>query len=418
MARYGKFIGYKQPESTFAEKQDMSLLTGEIATRDTAWNWYGTRLGYLPNPSETLRAVGKDIAEYKYLLEDSHVNGCMSSRKAGTLSLKWAIDKAKSKSRQYEIIKERLNSWRIYDIMNEALNCVWFGYIPVEAVWEKEGELILPNRFVPKDPDWFRFSWDNETRFLSKWQMISGEPVPPYKIVWALYRPSYERPYGRPLASCCYWPIKFRHAGFKFWTTFCERFGMPWLKAEYPIGMQAFRIQQMIDMLSNTVQDGVVAYPSEFKVEAVKMNDTNSSTIHKEYINQMNEEISIAVLGQTLTTRMSSEGGAYAAAQVHGDIRQDIVIQDRIIVENIFNELIKWIYELNWPGQEMPVFHMVTSPEPTKEDGDLAVALKNAGAKFTKEYFINHFGLLETEFDLGSDSSSSAGPKPPFMFTT
>lgn len=348
-----------------------------------------------------MRRLGKDVSEYKYLLEDSHVNGCMSSRKAGTLSLNWSLDRNESQTRQYQTLKSIFDNLPMNDISSEILNAIFFGYQPVEIIWEKIGGLILPKDIVPKDPDWFRFSDVNETRYLTKRNMVTGEPIPNYKFIMARYRPSYERPYGRPLGSVVYWPVKFRHTGLRFWTSFCEKYGMPWVKASYPLGTQAVRVQEMISMIESTIQDGIVAYPTEFNVEALKMNDTASSDIFEKYVAEMNQEISIGILGQTLTTTVGKEGGALATAKVHATVRDDIVNEDKSIVEAVYNTLISWIYELNWSGSESrPKFKLVAAPQPTKDDAQAAVYLRQTGIKFTKEYYQNRFNLLDTEFDL------------------
>lgn len=100
-----------------------------------------------------------------------------------------------------------------------------------------------------------------------------------------------------------------------------------------------------------------------------------------------------------------------------------IVDADRKLVESVINQLIQWIYEINFadcrqsakrsgdtfnadnqePNQEVPVFEMY---EP--EDVDLTLAqrdkiLSETGVKFTKEYFIKAYGLEEEDFDIRED---------------
>ena len=402
LAQGGTYDFYEPDHLLSEQMTPKQALPMEIAIRETAWNYYRV-LGFLPNPSEVLRKLGKDISEYKYLLEDSHVNGCMSSRKAGTLSLKWTLDQNGCASRQYSTVKAILDSWNIDEIMGEMIHAVFFGYQPCEVVWKRQNGLVLPEKFVPKDPDWFRFSDINELRYLTKRNMVTGEPVPNYKFITTRYHASYERPYGRPLGSVVYWAVKFRHAGLKFWTEFAEKFGQPWIKATYPLGTQQARVMQMLDMLNTTIQDGVVAVPSEFNVETIDVNKTSSGDIFNQFLEHMNEEIAIGILGQTLTTKMDKAGGSFAAAKVHGTIRKDLVEEDRKMVERAFNELISWIYEINWNvDQVKPVFQLVSAPTPGLEDGQLAAALYETGIRFTKEYYQNRFNLLETEFNIPS----------------
>jgi hypothetical protein len=391
------------------------MLPMELAIRETAWSYYRV-LGYLPNPSETLVKMGKDISEYKYLLEDARVNGVFSARKSGTTSQQVVIDQADSAVRPYKVIRNLFKSWPMQDIIAEMLNAVWFGYQPVEVVWERVGGLVLPAKVEPKDPDWFRFSDTNELRYLTKRNMVTGEPVPKYKFLLPRYRGSYERPYGRPLAASCYWPCKFRHSGFRFFTLFVEKFGQPWIKASYPLGTtQSQRIQEMISTLNMGTQDNIIAWPTEYNVEAIDINKTASADVFKSFIELANEEITISVLGQNLTTSIKDKG-SFAASKTHQEVKQALVDEDCHMIERALNTLISWVFELNWGADApKPELKLVGDQTPTADDGQLAVSLYQAGARFTKKYFENHFHLLEDEFDLmqpqilGSDGQPVAG---------
>jgi phage gp29-like protein len=405
----GGSMNFYEPDQLLSEQvNSKAMLKQEIAIRETAWSYYRV-LGFLPNPSETLRKLNKDIAEYKYLLEDSHVNGCLESRFAGTLSLKWTLDRNNCAVRQYQTINAILTGMPMMEILHEILYSVFFGYLPIEIIWEKVGGNLLPKEIAPKDCDWFRFSDLNEGRYLTKRNMVTGEPIPNYKFIMARFRASYERPYGRPLGSVVYWPVKFRHAGLRFWTEFAEKFGQPWIKAEYPLGTQAARVMEMLDMLDKTVQDGVVAYPSEFKIETVDVNKTASGDIFNQFVEHMNEEIAIGILGQTLTTKAPASGaGSFALGKVHEHVRGDIVNGDKQIIENVFNTLISWIYELNYASSDIrPVFKMIDTPAPTVDDAQMAQYLTQCGVKFTPNYFQNRFNMIpDDEFTVGPAQGS------------
>ncbi len=404
---------YYEPDQLLSEQLDnKDLLLNELGIRETSWNYYRV-LGFLPNPDETLRAIGKDIAEYKYLLTNPFVNGCMSSRKAGTLSLDWDIDQGKCPDKYFKIIQQIWNSWDIEGIIDELLYASFFGYQPAEVVWMKDRingqSCIIPKSFVPKDPDWFRFSDTNELRYLTKRNMVTGEPVPQYKFIVARYHPSYERPYGRPLASTIYWPVKFVNSGFRFFTIFTEKYGMPWISMKYPLGTQAQRLQQAIDMLKNSAQDAVVATPDAFATELLNMSDKASADNYKTYIDLNHEVISISILGQNLTTKVA--GGSYAAAKIHGDVRQDIIMGDKHMIELAFNTLIKWVFELNWPTVLRPLFRLIAEPKPTVQDGQMSLYLAQTAqlGLFTAEYYKNRFGLLDEEIDLANVAPLTSG---------
>lgn len=375
----------------------------EIAIRETAWDYYRV-LGFLPNPEKILRKLGKDVEVYDELLSDSRVKAAFNSRRAGTLSLKWDIEQGKSPIRQYKLIRSIFDSFPIYDILSETLKCDFYGYQPLEVLWKKIGTQVLPEQIVPKTQRWFRYSDINELRYLTKRNMITGEPIPEYKFIVARHHPSYDNPYGESLGAVCYWPVKFRHAGFKFYMQFVEKYAMPWVLGTYPLGTRKERVQEMLQMLDETIQDGVIVSPEEMKITSMDMSQKTAGQNYNQFIDVCNTEITMAILGQNLTSEV--KGGSYAAAKIHGTIRKDLVDEDIRVCEYVMNTLIDWIFDLNFGGESdaRPKFKMIPAPQPTKEDADMAFAMYQSGVRFTDEYWMNRFGLIDEEFNVQEPS--------------
>jgi len=155
-------------------------------------------------------------------------------------------------------------------------------------------------------------------------------------------------------------------------------------------------------MLEDMVQDAIAVIPDDSSVEIQEANKSSSAEIYEKLIDKMNAEISKAILGQTLTTEIGSTG-SYAAANTHMAVRQDIVDSDKKLVESVINQLIQWVYEINFSREDVPKFELY---EP--EDVDLTLAqrdkiLYDTGVKFTKEYFIKTYGLEDEDFDIRED---------------
>ena len=139
--------------------------------------------------------------------------------------------------------------------------------------------------------------------------------------------------------------------------------------------------------------------PDDSSVEIQEAEKSSSAEIFEKLIDKMNAEISKAILGQTLTTEIGSSG-SYAASQTHMSVRKDIVDSDKKMVEKTINQLIKWIYEINFSGQDIPQFEMYEI-----EDVDLNLAqrdkvLVDCGIKFTKKYFIKNYGFDEEDLEI------------------
>ncbi|HBE44262.1 MAG TPA: DUF935 domain-containing protein [Deltaproteobacteria bacterium] len=386
-----EYISLAEKKTTFAE---------EIATRKRSIDFYSLGM-YLPNPDPVLKKQGKDITIYKELLSDGHLGGCVSSRKAGVKSLEWGIDRGKAKSRQTRLIEDLFKSLPINDIIDTILDAVFFGYQPIEVMWERAGNYILPKDVVGKPPEWFVFSQENELRFRTKDNYINGEELPDKKFLIPRHCATYQNPYGFPELSRCFWPITFKRGGMKFWVIFTEKYGMPYLIGKKPRGTSKEETDALADVLENMVQDAVAVIPDDSSVEIKEASGKSASAdIYERLLEFCKTEVSIAILGQNLTTEV--KGGSYAAAQSHMAVRQDIVDSDKKLVANTLNELIRWIFEINFGSGEPPVFSMWE-----EEDVDLDLAqrdktLTEAGIRFTKNYFVKAYGLEEDDIEIGA----------------
>ncbi len=376
-------------------------ITDEIATRKRALNFY-TLANILPDPDIVLKKQGKDITIYKELLCDSHVFACIQSRKSGVLSLEWDINRGLDKDENAEEIEKLLKKLDIHKLISDILDATSFGFQPLEIMWkrDKSGH-VLPERVVAKPPEWFCFDDDNNLKFRTK-ENYYGELLPDKKFLLVQNNPTYNNPYGERTLSRVFWNVTFKKGGMKFWVIFTEKYGMPHLIGKHPRGATKAETDSLADMLEEMVQDAIAVIPDDSSVEIKEASKSSSAEIYEKLIDKMNSEISKAILGQTLTTEVGATG-SYAAANTHMQVRQDIIDSDKKLVESVINQLITWIYEINFPNSEIPVFELYAP-----EDVDLTLAqrdkiLSDTGVKFTKEYFIKAYGLEEEDFDIRED---------------
>lgn len=392
---------HKLEDSVLKQKGMKKGITEEIATRKRALNFYSLA-NILPDPDIVLKKQGKDIRIYKELLCDPHVFACTQSRKAGVLSLDWEINRGLDKDQNAEDIENLLKNLDIQKLMSDILDATQFGFQPLEIIWKKDKSgHIMPERVVAKPPEWFCFDDDNNLKFRTK-ENYYGEVVPAKKFLLAQNNPSYNNPYGERTLSRVFWNVTFKKGGLKFWVVFTEKYGMPHLIGKHPRGSTKEETNSLADMLEDMVQDAIAVIPDDSSIEIQEASKSSSAEIYEKLIDKMNTEISKAILGQTLTTEIGSTG-SYAASNTHMQVRQDIIDSDKKLVEGVINQLIQWIYEINFGNAEVPVFELY---EP--EDVDLTLAqrdkiLSDTGVKFTKEYFIKNYGLEEEDFDIRED---------------
>jgi phage gp29-like protein len=404
----------------FNGKQNWSI-TDEIVTRKRSMDFFlmGTML---PNPDPVLKRMGKDIIIYEEIKRESHVSCCISSRKAGVKSLSWEIGKEKGKTREVELIENRFKKFKMQDIMDEILDAPLFGYKPMEAMWD-DAEFWLPNNLVGKPPEWFCYDTDNTLRFRTKENFWEGELLPDKKILCPRHRATYKNPYGESELSKVFWPVAFKKGGWEFWMTFIEKYGMPFAVGKHPPGASKEEKDELAQALENAVQDAilVISENSSFEIKESPYKQ-NSTGTYKELHDTCNAEISKVILGQTLTTELPKGSGSRAASETHNKVREDIVSEDGNLVEQTFNGLIDWTWELNFQNREddVPKFRLVEPENINKEKAERDKTLTETGVKWKKIYFMKNYSLEDEDFEVGeppAPKQASQTGQPPVQFS-
>lgn len=378
---------------------------GEFATRERAWDWMGN-FGYLPDPDPVLSKMGEDIRVYRSLLSDAHVWSCFTSRTGATLSREWRLEPAKNGKRSanrkareaFETVLKNLNPYRL---MTDMLYAPFFGMSPIEIVWAKKDGLWTPAKAEGKPPEWFVYSQNNEPRFLSRNQMLEGEPLPELKYLIPRHFPSYLNPYGERILSRCFWPVAFKRGGMKFWAVFAEKYGMPWAIGKVPRNTGDAERSRILSQLAGMVQDAVAVINDDESVDLIGMGQAKAaSDVYSGLISVSNREISKAVLGQTLTTEID-KGGSYAASQTHLDIRADLAGMDQKMVSQEINTLCRWFTRLNFAGAESAEFLFFEEEDIQADRAERDKKLYDQGVRFSKKYYVRAYGFEDSDIEEG-----------------
>jgi phage gp29-like protein len=274
--------------------------------------------------------MGRGITALQELLADSHLESVWSVRCSVASGAEWFCaagdDGAKAKDAA-EVFAEQLRSLDIPRIIEEMMDAVAYGYSSLEVLWRADGGRWDVGDIVGKSPQWFEF--DQENRLVFRTGVIGAEALPENRFLLARHRPSYANPYGVKVFSKCYWSVTFKKNGFRWWTVFVEKYGGAFMYGKYPSNAGDQYKAELLNALERMVADAVAVAPAEAEITIDSLANKGSvSTVHKEYIEACNKEISKAVLGQTLTTEIGDKG-SYAAAQAHNIVRRDLAAADR-----------------------------------------------------------------------------------------
>lgn len=356
----------------------------------------------LPDPDPILRKVGADIDIYREIRSDTKVNACIEQRKAGTLSLMWGLlpSGADGSEKAAGIIEETLRRMDMPSVLSDMLEAFLWGFQPLEIMWELRDGLILPKSVKGKPPEWFVFDYGGNLKFRSRNNPM-GEALPERKFLLTQHHPSYRNPYGLKTLPMCFWPVTFKKGGLRWWVTLAEKWGQPMLIAKYPRGLEPHDQDSLLEMLDALYQDAVGIMPNDTQLETISPGNSDPGSVHKSLIDQCNAEIALAIVGQTLSSEVGTSG-SYAAAQSHLAVRKEIIDYDKRMCERACQQLVDWIYELNWPEGQPPVFSLWKEADIDKDLAERDKILTDIGVRFNKEYFHSAYGLKDEFFDMAA----------------
>jgi phage gp29-like protein len=127
-----------------------------------------------------------------------------------------------------------------------------------------------------------------------------------------------------------------------------------------------FSIEDLLVDIAKHKQYGLpIHLPEGFKLSLLTANTMIADGLFEKKVEQANKEIAIAILGQNLTTDVSS--GSHAAAQVHETVLHDRIRAYTKTLNNAVNQMVKEFYKYNFAGEITRVPIAYYNPEPPED---------------------------------------------------
>lgn len=138
--------------------------------------------------------------------------------------------------------------------------------------------------------------------------------------------------------------VIYKRGGFADWAQFAEIFGMPFREGRYDPYDEATR-KELLRMMEETGGAAYAVLPkgSEFQLHQASQT-SGSNTIYQDLKDACNQEISKAIVGQTLTTEQGDKG-ARSLGDVHQQVEADIHTDDKRFIINILNNKLRPLLE-------------------------------------------------------------------------
>ncbi len=324
---------------------------GETATerRDMHIPYFGDVLR--PQDDVLIRqGGGRGLKIYEDLMRDPHVAAVMDKRVRALIARDWVVEPGGDTPADLAVA-EMTESWLASigfdDVCRHLLaTSLLCGFSVSEAVWDVPGGVPAPVAVKPKRSRRFVFAHDWRLRLLTVGSPLTGEEVLERKFIVHRFGSGVD-PYGEGLGARLFWPVFFKRAGIEFWMHFAEKFGSPTAIGEYSDGTDSDKL--LMD-LAGISQDSAIVVPQGTTVKFLEASRSGSVDTYEKLLRYMDEQISEAVLGETLTTNVGKIG-SLGAGQVHNEVREETTDGDADALSDTLNkQILTWLQEVRYPG--------------------------------------------------------------------
>lgn len=297
-----------------------------------------------------------------------------------------------------------------HDMLLDLLDAIGKGVSCQEIVWERQGNAWTPAAYHRIDPRWLVFSYeDGETPLLLRegagrdmmpadsrggWDS-HADPLAAGKFVYHRHRSKSGLPGRGGLAylAATMWLLK--STAIRDWWAYGEVFGIPVRVGKYGPNATDQDIQTLVDAISALASDAGCIIPDTMQVEFVQAarGGGQSDALFPAQARWCDEQISKAVVGQTMTT---DDGSSLSQAEVHADVRDDLVEDDvRQMCETVTAAIIAPWCALNgyadparWPRLALP-------PQEEAVDVTAVVTAAKAGLDVPQGWLRGRMGIPE-----------------------
>jgi len=343
---------------------------------------------FMPQFSKILRPTdytllvkggGKGIRLYDEILQDGHAYSVLNKRKDKVIAREWQVvpaeDDNEDAARAAELVEKALKRIAFDVACKGLLDATLYGYAVSEVVWEVADGLILPKAINRHPPRRFVFDIEGNPRLLTAANPGEGEALPDRKFIVHRYDEDGADPYGRGLGRVLFWHILFKREGVGFWANFLEKYGSPTPVGKYPVGTPPEAQDRFLNNLADMVQKGALVVPLGSEVDFLE-SSRDGKVSYGDWCDYWDQQTSIAVLGETLTTSLDGEGSR-AATETHLEVSDGIADADSDLLSATLNrQLVQWIIDYNMPGAPAP---SIFRPRPKNQTAEEQYKTARAG---------------------------------------
>lgn len=257
---------------------------------------------------------------YRDLELDLFLSGLIEKRIVNVLNKKLQY---KHKGEVVDEMDVVINSSQFRLMLRELLKTKYWGITGFE--FEKGNDfswLPIPRKHIK--PKWQRITYEQTG--------TEGEDYTDAKNIWIISND----PKDLGMYLVCGFAVLLKKGVITDWANYIELFGLPTEVMEYEAGDEQTKgeLQKIIDN-RGSMQRMLVPTSAKYRQESVDGSNGNGQ-LQDSFINRVNQELSIYILGATENTSSSSSSG-YAQSNTHRQETKEIIKADMIELINMLN---------------------------------------------------------------------------------
>lgn len=331
--------------------------------------------------------------------KDPHLFSQLQTRKMAVTGLDWEVQPYSENEKDVEIadfVREQLkNIEEFSNVMSDMLDAIGKGTSVMELIWGLyDGYNIIEDiKYVP--PKKLMWSYEKEELLICTDDFPSGISMPENKFVVHNYKAKSGHPSRSGVLRIVSWMYLFKNYTIKDWVAFCEVFGMPLRLGKYNQSASEDDKKELMKAIIQMGSDAAGIVPDTTMIEFIESNKTSTVDIYEKLARYCDEQISKAILGQTLTS--DSGGGSYAQSKTHNEVRHDLTAADARSLEatirrDIIRPLVYYNFGSDW---NIPMFLIDTKEdEDQKELSEVyRTLITEVGLPVSQQHLYKKFGI-------------------------
>lgn len=352
--------------------------------------------------------------------KDPHLFSQLQTRKNAVTGLDFEIAPFSDDPRDKKIadfIEEQLNGIESFeDVETDLLDAIGKGFAVSEIMWGyDEGRVVVSDIRARHQK---RFFWDSlDDSFKVRTEATpEGILLPANKFIVHKYKARSGHPSRAGVLRVLAWMYLFKNYDLKDWVAFCEVYGMPLRLGKYQPGASESDKVALMQALIQIGADAAGIIPDGTTIDFINAEKTSSTDLYERLARYCDEQISKAVLGQTLTS--DSGGGSFAQSKTHNEVRHDLTVADcKALAATLRRDLIRPLCIFNF-GEDKRIpkirFDCEESEDLTQTATILDTLVGKVGLKVPTSWIYKKFSIPEPEADeaVAAPPTQNAGLGP------